>query len=153
MIVHLGIAIIAAGIVGSGLFRAEKTITMAPGDVVEVGGERLRFDGVRELPGPNYMAIQARVTLERSGRAVYPERRSYLKQEQPMSESGIDSTPLRDVYVVLAEQAGAGRWGMQVYVNPLVQFIWGGGFVILLGLWLGLSRRHKATGRVATEAA
>ena len=143
MVVHLGIAIIAVGIVGSGLFRSEKTITMAPGDVVEVGGERLRFDGVRQLPGPNYRSIQARVTIEGSGRAVYPERRTYLKQEQPMSETGIDSTPLRDVYVVMAESAGDGRWGMQVYVNPLVQFIWFGGFVIISGLALGLSRKRK----------
>jgi len=153
MVVHLGIAIIAVGIVGSGLFRVEKTVTMAPGDVVEVGGERLRFDGVRALPGPNYMAIQARMTLEGSGRAVYPERRRYLKQEQPMSESGIDSTFMRDVYVVLAEEAGAGRWGLQVYVNPMVQFIWTGGIVILSGLLLGLSRKRRPAKSAAQEAA
>jgi cytochrome c-type biogenesis protein CcmF len=152
MTVHVGIVIMALGLVGSGLFRAEKQVAMAPGDVVEVGGERIRFDGVRQVTGPNYLAAEGRFTLLSSGsRAVFPQKRRYLRSEQPMTESGIDSTPLRDVYVVLSEASAGETWGVQVYVNPLVQFIWSGGAIALLGLLLGLSTRKQ---RVAvTEAA
>ena len=60
-----------------------------------------------------------------------------------MTESGIDSTPLRDVYAVIAEPVDQHRWSVHVYVNPLVQFIWGGGFIILSGLLLSLSGRRQ----------
>jgi cytochrome c-type biogenesis protein CcmF len=144
MVVHLGIVIMTIGFVGSGLFRSEQSVTMGIGDVVEVGGERLRLDGLRRATGPNYLADQAQLTLIRAGRNVYPEKRRYLKSEMPMTESGIDSTPLRDVYVALGDPAGPNRWVVQVYVNPLVQFIWAGGGVILAGLLLSLSGRARA---------
>jgi cytochrome c-type biogenesis protein CcmF len=82
--------------------------------------------------------------LLNSGRAVFPEKRRYPRQQELMTESGIDSTPLRDVYTVIAEAAdGGARWAVHVYINPLVQFIWFGGVVILMGLFLSLSGRRK----------
>ncbi len=62
MIVHLGILMIAVGVVGTGLFRIEKSVVMAPGDVVKIGSERLRFDGVRTFKKANYVALQGRLT-------------------------------------------------------------------------------------------
>ncbi|MCR4348196.1 MAG: heme lyase CcmF/NrfE family subunit [Sulfuricaulis sp.] len=144
MIVHFGIVIIALGLVGSGLFRSEASVNMVPGDVVEVAGERLRFDGVSPQRGQNYNAMQGRLTLLNSGREVRPERRQYMRQEMPMTESGIDSTLLRDVYVAMADSTGGDRWAVHVYVNPLVQLIWIGGLIILSGLFLSLSTRRRA---------
>ena len=143
MIVHFGILVIAIGLVGSGLFRSETTVVMTRGDVVEVGGERLRLEGLRELRRDNYASLEAKLTLLDSGRSVYPEKRRYPSQEALMTESGIDSTPLRDVYTVLAESSDGVRWGVHVYVNPLVQFIWGGGAIILMGLTFSLSGRRR----------
>ena len=143
MVVHFGIVIIALGLVGSGLFRSEASIVMKPGDVFEIAGEKLRFDGVRAAQRANYQTVEARLTLLNSGRQVFPERRMYLRQEAPMTESSIDSTPLRDVYVVLSEALGDDRWSVHIYVNPLVQLIWIGGGIVLLGLTLSLSGRRK----------
>ena len=145
MIVHFGIVVIALGLVGSGLFRSEASVNMAPGDEVVVAGERLRFEGVTPKRGQNYSAIQGRLTLLNSGRDVLPERRQYMRQEAPMTESGIDSTLLRDVYVAMAESTSEGRWAVHVYVNPLVQLIWIGGVIILSGLFLSLSGRRRAS--------
>ena len=147
MIVHTGIVIIAIGLTGSGLFRDERTVVMAPGDVVEVGGERLRFDGVRSFERDNYFSMQGKLTLLDSGRVVLPERRRYPVQEMPTTEAGIHSTMLRDVYVVIAEPVGEGnqtKWGVHVYVNPLVEWIWLGGLVIVLGVGFTLSFRVRA---------
>jgi cytochrome c-type biogenesis protein CcmF len=150
MIVHFGIVIMALGFVGSGLFRSEVQVAMSPGDVVEVGGERLRYEGVRFLQRDNYAAAQGTLRLLNSGRVVHPERRKYPRQEAPSTETGIDSTPLRDVYAVLADPMNnawqpEAKWVVHVYINPLVQFIWWGGGVLLLGLLLGLSTRRRRT--------
>lgn len=153
MVVHCGIVIIALGLVGSGLFRSEIAVVMAPGDVIEIAGEQLRFEGIERFRRANYDTVQARVTLLNSNRVVTPERRRYPRQEMPMTESGIDSTPLRDVYVVLAEPTDDGRFGVHVYINPLVQFIWGGGFVILAGLALSLSGRRRTVSATVAEPA
>src|SRR3972149_2273468 len=45
MIVHFGIVIIALGLVGSGLFRFELSVNIVPGDVVEIAGVGLGFEG------------------------------------------------------------------------------------------------------------
>ena len=149
MLVHFGIVIIALGLVGSGLFRSELMVAMAPGDVMDIAGEHLRFEGVSSRQGQNYEAVQGRFTLLNSGRTVAPERRRYLRQQMPTTEIGIDSTILRDVYVVLSEAAegdwnvpAGGKWAVHVYVNPLVRFIWSGGVIILLGLFFSLGGRQ-----------
>jgi cytochrome c-type biogenesis protein CcmF len=149
MIVHFGIVIIAIGLTGSGLFRVEKSVAMAPGDVVSVAGERLRFDGVRQFQRENYFSTQGHFTLLDRGAVVLPEHRVYTVQQMPTTESAIHSTVLRDFYVVIAEPAtdgastGPTKWGVHVYVNPLVQWIWGGGLVSLLGLAFTLSFRRR----------
>jgi cytochrome c-type biogenesis protein CcmF len=144
MVVHFGIVVVALGLVGSGLFKSETSVVMAPGDVVELQGEQLKFEGVRTVQGPNYRAVEARIRLLKAGRTVTPQRRTYLRQQAPMTETSIDSTPLRDVYVVLGDAVDDRRWAVRAYVNPLVQFIWIGGAIMLSGLGLTLSGRRRA---------
>ncbi|BAU47673.1 cytochrome C biogenesis protein CcmF [Sulfurifustis variabilis] len=144
MVVHFGIVIMTLGFIGSGLFRSEAAVVMGPGEELVIAGERLRFEGVRTFRRANYESTEGAFVLNGSGGVVTPERRRYPRQEAPMTETGIHSTPLRDVYVVLAEPVGDGRWGVHVYVNPLVQFIWFGGGFLLGGLALSLSGRRKA---------
>jgi cytochrome c-type biogenesis protein CcmF len=158
MIVHLGIVAMTLGFVGSGLFRSEIQVAMLPGDVVEVGGERLRFEGVQYFARQNYQAAQGRFALLNSGRTIAAERRAYPRQEMPTTETGIDSTPLRDVYVVISDpvgtdwrQAAHAKWVVHVYVNPLVQFVWAGGGIAFLGLLLALSTRRSRVAARASE--
>lgn len=146
MLVHFGIAVMAMGLVGSGLFRAEKSVMMAPGDVMEIGAERLRFDGIRTYTHDNYVATQATLTSVDKGYVLHPERRRYPVREQPTTESGVHGNLLRDVYAVIAEQQGD-RFAVHVYVNPLVELIWVGSFIMLLGLSLDLSFRVKRVAR------
>jgi cytochrome c-type biogenesis protein CcmF len=146
MIVHLGILVMTIGFVASGLFRSEISVAMAPGSVVEVGGERIRFDGTGAFSRANYQTIEGRFTLLNSGRVITPERRKYPVQAAPTTEAGIDSTVLRDVYVVLAEATGE-QWAVHVYVNPLVSFVWDGSILTVIGIFLTLSTRRKALKR------
>lgn len=142
MIVHLGILVMAMGIIATGLFRSEVSVGMAVGDVVQVGNERIRFDGTKKFPRSNYRTEEGSFTLLNSGRTVKPERRQYLVQKNPTTEAGIDSTLFRDVYVVLAE-ATKDKWAVKIWVNPLVSFVWSGSFILLVGLVFNLSTRRR----------
>jgi cytochrome c-type biogenesis protein CcmF len=152
MTVHFGILIIAIGLVGSGLFRAEKVVLMEKGDTVSVSDITLRFDGTREFSRHNYFALQGQFELLGTDKVLQPERRKYPVQEAPTTESAIDSTLWRDVYVVIGE-AHEGKWSVHVYVNPLVQWIWWGGGVILLGIVLTLSQRIRLPSRARVTQA
>ncbi len=153
MVVHLGVVVMALGLVGAGVFRSEMIVSMAPGDVLEISGERLRFEGITELRRQNHFAVQGRFTLLANGRLMTPERRRFLRQEQPMTETSIDSTPLRDVYIVLGDPLGGGKWIVHAYVFPLVQFLWYGGAIFIFGLLLSLSKRKQRGAPVAAQPA
>ena len=142
MFVHLGILVIAIGMIGSGLFRSEQVVLMAKGDVIEIGGERLRFDGVKQFRKDNYHALQGQFALLGTDIVIKPERRKYPVQEAPTTESGIDSNWARDVYVVIGEVVN-GRYSVHAYVNPLVEWIWLGGFIIVFGIGWSLSQRLR----------
>jgi cytochrome c-type biogenesis protein CcmF len=146
MTVHLGILIIAIGLVGSGLFRSEKVVLMARGDTVTVSDITLRFDGTREFSRDNYFALQGQFQLVGTDKVLQPERRKYPVQEAPTTESAIDSSLWRDVYVVIGE-VHEDKWNVHVYVNPLLQWIWWGAGIIMLGIVLTLSQRIRLPAR------
>ena len=152
MIVHLGILVIAIGLIGSGLFRSERVVLMAKGDVLEIGGERLRFDGTREFRKDNYLALQGRLRLLGTDTVLTPERRKYPIQEAPTTESSIHENWARDVYVVIGEKF-KDKYSVHAYVNPLVQWIWRGGLIIVIGVGWSLSQRlrEKRTSASATR--
>jgi len=142
MFVHFGILIIAIGMIGSGLFRSEQVVLMAKGDVLEIGGEQLRFDGVKQFRKDNYFALQGQFALLGTDIVLTPERRKYPVQEAPTTESGIHGNWARDVYIVIGEIVG-GRYSVHAYVNPLVQWIWAGAFIITFGVGWSLSQRLR----------
>jgi cytochrome c-type biogenesis protein CcmF len=144
VIVHLGIVLVTMGLIGSGFFKQERVVLMNPGEVVIIAGEPLRFDGVEPVEGPNYLALRGHLTLLKSREELLPERRRYPVQEMPTTESAIQIRPWRDLYVVLGEQQGE-RFAVQLHHFPLLQFLWGGTFVMLAGLGLALSTRQRRT--------
>ena len=150
MFVHFGILIIAIGMIGSGLFRQEQVVLMAKGDIIEIGGEKLRFDGVKQFKKDNYFALQGQFALLGTDVVLTPERRKYPVQEAPTTESGIDANWARDVYVVIGELVD-GRYSVHAYVNPLVQWIWFGTFIIVFGIGWSLSQRIREK-RLASSA-
>ena len=153
MFVHFGILIIAIGMIGSGLFRSEQVVLMAKGDVIEIGGEKLRFDGVKQFRKDNYFALQGQFALLGTDIVITPERRKYPVQEAPTTESGIHGNWARDVYIVIGEIVN-GRYSVHAYVNPLVQWIWAGAFIITFGIGWSLSQRlRKKRDRTTVSAA
>ena len=59
-----------------------------------------------------------------------------------MTDSAIDVNLFRDIYIALGEPIGRDAWSVRLYYKPFIRWIWGGGFLILLGGLLALSDRR-----------
>ena len=155
MVAHLGIAVFIFGVTLVRTGEIERDVKMEIGDTTEVAGKVFTFRGVREVPGPNYRAVQGRIDVTENGKPVvtlFPEKRRYPATEATMTEAAIDAGLTRDLYVSLGEPVGRGAWIVRVYVKPFVDWIWGGCLVMALGGLLAATDRRYRTARVRQQA-
>jgi cytochrome c-type biogenesis protein CcmF len=150
---HLGVAVFVVGVTLVGGYGTEQDAPVAPGQTISLAGFDFRFDGVRDVEGPNYTAVRATVTVGRDGRPVatlHPEKRLYSVQESPMTEAAIDSGITRDLYVALGDPVSASDWVLRVQHKPFIVWIWGGCLLMALG---GLLAASDSRYRVKAAAA
>ena len=85
------------------------------------------------------MASEAHIALFEHDRPVAimrPERRMYWLEEQPVSVPSVYSTVREDLYVVLTAIESDGSATLKIYRNPLVNWIWFGGWTFVVGTLL-----------------
>jgi cytochrome c-type biogenesis protein CcmF len=144
---HVGVAVFILGVALVKGYESERDVRMNPGDTVELAGYSFRFDGARDLTGPNYQAQEGRIVVLKGDRAVaqmYPQKRVYTASGMPMTEAAIDSGVFRDLYVSMGEPIpdSNGAWAVRVYYKPFVDWIWAGCVLMALGGILALSDRR-----------
>lgn len=145
-VAHFGIGVFVFGVTFVSAFQQEREIPMRIGEKVEMAGYEFGFNGVKNLQGPNYSSKQGSVNVYKKGKLVaelLPEKRTYLVQQNAMTEAGIDTGFLRDIYVALGEPIDNEAWGMRLYYKPFIQWIWiGAALMALGGLLAALDRRY-----------
>jgi len=136
IIAHFGLAIVALGVIGAGVWRSEAVLLMQKGDVISVGAYQARLIDVVEATGPNFVAEHALFAVEKNGKAIREmkaERRFYPVRGMQTTEAGIWSTFAGDLYLTLGEQTAGGGWAVRAYYNPLVFWLWFGAAVLAVG--------------------
>ncbi len=134
-IVHLGAVLILVGTAGS-VLNKERLENVQPGSEVRVDGYRLRYLTAEALPAQHYGGARARIALYRGEEPVatmLPEKRMYWLEQQPASIPSVHSTIREDLYVILTALESDGSATLKVYRNPLVNWIWLGGVVFVVG--------------------
>ena len=145
LLAHCGVAVFIIGVTLVKGYETEKDVKMQVGDTAEVGGYTFRFMGVRELNGPNYVAARGTLEVTRDGVAVAtmsPEKRVYIVQRMPMTESAIQRSVFRYLYVSMGEPVGQDTWIVQIRNKPVVNWIWVGCVIMALGGLLAASDRR-----------
>jgi len=171
-IVHVGIVMLFMAFAGAA-YNVDERIHMVPGDVAEVTSPMghtyaLTYEGlsVSMARGQRNLLWQAiaTVSVTKDGEPqgiLTTEKRRYTTQEDgspPMTEVGIRSYPLEDLYLILsalddingAVNAAPNAQGLdlQVLVKPLVSWIWIGCLVLtagtLIALWPSVDRKRLA---------
>jgi len=157
-IVHIGVLMIALGVIGNGFYQSDGQANLKPGESITVANYTLTYRNLEAERGPNYTEFIAQMDMFRNGRPVgqvKPKKLIYNKnQEQPMSEVGLRPGLAEDVYVVLAGFEGGGNTAsFKVYVNPLMSWMWIGGLVIILGVFVAAwPRKIRVHATAATRS-
>jgi cytochrome c-type biogenesis protein CcmF len=155
LLAHLGIAVFVVGVTLVKGYEMETDARMKPGETLELAGYTFRLDGVDAVQGPNYDAARGKVSVFRKGSlatTLYPEKRVYRVQDNPMTEAAIDTGFTRDLYVALGDSLGGGAWLVRVHYKPFVSWIWGGCLVMALGgLLAATDKRYRGVRRRERE--
>jgi cytochrome c-type biogenesis protein CcmF len=75
---------------------------------------------------------------------MHPEKRAFTTAQSVTSETAIDRSIFRDLYLALGDEVGNGAWTVRVYHKPLVNWIWGGALLMALGGAFAVSDRRYA---------
>ena len=156
-VVHFGIVVLFIGFAGQA-FDVDIQEEVRIGDVITFRQYDLRVENLRSERNANYESTTAVIGLYEHGEKVavmYPERRFYIASEQPSTEPSIRSTLREDLYVVYAGTSPDGsRAVLQVYLNPLVMWVWLGGIIMGLGTMIALlpNKRSAPSKRSREEA-
>ncbi|MEW9049678.1 MAG: heme lyase CcmF/NrfE family subunit [Neobacillus sp.] len=135
-IVHIGIAFIAMGIIGSQNYDIETMKTVNLGDSIEVKDYRINYERLDQKREGINDIVYAELTVFKNGKrigTIQPEKVFYGNWEQPSSEVGLISTLKEDLYIVLSDWQEDGKATFIVRVNPMIAWLWIGSFMIVIG--------------------
>ncbi|MDQ2694192.1 MAG: heme lyase CcmF/NrfE family subunit [Pseudomonadota bacterium] len=142
---HLGLGVFIVGVTLVSLYDVERDLRFAPGETADIGGYTFRFEGVRDVQGPNFRAAEGTFRVFSGDDEVAllrTQKRIYTVQTSPMTEAGIDPGLFRDLYVSLGEPLENGAWSARLYYKPFVRWIWLGALLMALGGVLAATDRR-----------
>jgi cytochrome c-type biogenesis protein CcmF len=171
-LIHVGILIMGIGVIGSLNFQQQTQRSLAPGGSLSIGRYTITYNrGLTCDPqfgidgdcaewytdrGRDIMVVAGYLTVSQPGQApvqMAPYREVFLNGDGELTPPGILSSVGEDLYLLyLGEQSGFGV--IKVYINPLIQFLWVGGIILVLGTLVAMwpaaqERRHPAGYRAA----
>ena len=153
-IVHVGILIYCAAFAGMA-FKLQREVTLKPGESVDIRspfGHQYRFThvGVSQYEQLNRIVSAATVEVMKDGKPaglLTSEKRQHVDSFkrptfEPSTEVGIRSDLQEDLYLVFAGSVeGTEEAVYRFNINPLVWWVWFGGFVLVFGgivtMWPG----------------
>jgi len=135
-LVHLSIALMAIGVVGSQGFKLENEVSLSPGQETTIGSYRLVYERLEDSRTATKEVVGAVVNVY-SGNTLLgqmtPTKEMYKNFEQPNTEVAIRSTFTEDLYLILAGWDTNEKASFKFEVIPLVSWLWAGGYLLLLG--------------------
>ena len=146
---HAALGFVVLGAVATSAWNVELIRTFRIGDSAPFAGWQATLTNVEQVPGPNYDAERATITLTQDGKpyvVLTPERRMFRVQRRETTETSIRTNFLRDVYATLGEGDAQKGWTIRLYDNPLAPWIWLGAALCALGGFVSLSDRRLRIG-------
>ena len=161
-IIHISMMLMAIGILGIEMFQKETQGTLAAGESLMIDGYEVRYREIASWDNPpagvNY--TRSVVDIYRNGAylgQLNPRIDYYFDSQQTMTIPGNRSTLKDDLYILLVnwEPATATGATFKIYVNPLVNWLWFGSLLFLVGIVIAAwpeKETERASVRVRARA-
>ena len=125
-------------------FDSETEFAIKKGDVYNFNGYEFELDSIFPDERPNHFAWVANLNIRDNQKNIIttlsPEKRVYFHRDpnpdkrQPHSELDIYGTISRDIYSIFSGyDVEQGLAYFKVMINPLVWWVWFGGYVLTFG--------------------
>ena len=119
---------------------------MKPNQIQSIGDHNLKFIGVRPISGSNFSGVEGLFELTKDNsketHLLTPQKRKYLRSDDPMTEASILYGFFGDFYVSLGEPTVSSlrdevsletSWTIRASFKPLMGWVWIGCFLMALG--------------------
>jgi cytochrome c-type biogenesis protein CcmF len=147
---HLGLVVLVSGVAASHFWQQERDVTLALNESVTVAGYTVTYAGSEQRQLTDHSELVGSLRL--GDETLQPSLATYAGLGgQALTHVAISTTPVADLYVVLAGVNGDGSASFRIFVNPLVSWIWAGGAVIILGVVLGNLGERRAVMETAAR--
>ncbi len=152
-LVHLAIVILAAGVIGSSVYKTSTTISMRPGESMQVQGYSLKYAEYAIQPTEAKQRFAVTLDVSKGNRSLgrlTAEKNFHWNIEQWVTEVAIRPGLVEDLYVILSGLETNGLATLEVQTHPMVTWLWIGGGLLFVGtLWAMWPRSEKkrAAGR------
>jgi cytochrome c-type biogenesis protein CcmF len=158
-LVHAAIALMAVAVAISSTLSSQTTATLKPGESVQLGGYTLTNDRLVVEPLPDdARVIETRAEMTYSGPqsgTLATALRQYPNSVQAIATPAVRTSLGEDLYVtLLSSDSSSGTVTVRVFLNPMVVWIWIGGFLVGVGSVFAIwpDRRRAAAPAPARRA-
>jgi cytochrome c-type biogenesis protein CcmF len=148
-IIHIGIILIFVGVGGSA-FKTSVETSLQQGESVSIKNYEIKFEKLTEYPTKNKQVVAATMSIFVNGKKIdvlTPEKNYYRKKDQPSTEVDIRSSLKEDLYIILVSHTKDGTAAFKILVNPLIKWLWIGGYLIMIGAVVAVWPRKKPSNR------
>ena len=153
-LVHIGIILVALGVIASSFYNIEKTATLNIGESMNIGEYKLTYNELMLKQDNLKVSAVAYMSVSRNDRPagmMHPSYDYWFSHGDHFAEVAVRTTPAEDLFISLVwtdydpkDKSATFR----VLVNPLIVWIWVGGVFFLLGGVVALSAKEKLLSRV-----
>lgn len=169
-VAHIGVGLMLLGFVVSSEYDTKQTVSLRQGKSVEALGFRLTYEGFHEFEKDRY-AFNIRVERQNLNIVLKPVMFFSTYNNGVMRHPDIANLILRDLYLAPlsldqqetvqqpAMQKGSGTAGtakedvlvVEASIKPLINLVWAGVIVLLLGFLITIFRRAPEGAQMDTE--
>jgi cytochrome c-type biogenesis protein CcmF len=137
LLVHVGMAVLAAGVVASSALGQESEVTLAKGETATFAGHEVRYDALRTDPQPNRTVLTVALTVGDGGGdelRLSPRLNLYPAASEPIASPAIDRGPVWDLYSsVVSLQDNGDSATIRLLHTPGVNWLWIGALLMVIG--------------------
>jgi len=157
-LIHIAMAMMAIGIIGIEMFQTETQGTLSQGESLVLDEYTIRDDSLAVFDGPDGRNVaRAVVSIFKDGEyltELHPRRDFYYDSNQPMTIPGVHSTIEDDLYVLMVDwqEISTRSATFKIYHNPLVNWLWIGAWVFILGTTVAAwPKKERETARARVQ--